>query len=101
MSACWIGLSISTTLMPNMPNPFNPQTMIRFRVGEAGPVRVAIYDVTGRLVRTLVDGQMGRGEQGVTWQGRDDSGRTVSSGAYYVRLDTGSKIDQRKIMLMK
>jgi flagellar hook assembly protein FlgD len=57
--------------------------------------------VTGRLVRTLVNEQAAAGENGVTWQGRDDGGRRVSSGAYYVRLVTDGQVDHRKIMMLK
>ncbi len=92
---------ISTRLLPNVPNPFNPQTEIRFELGRPGQVRVAIYDVTGRVVRTLVNTRLDTGPHTRVWQGRDDSGRSVSSGAYYVRMTVEGKVDHRKIMLLK
>ena len=60
-----------------------------------------IYDVTGRLVRTLVARELTHGPHSEVWQGRDDAGRPVPSGAYYVRLVTGEGVDNRKIMLLK
>ncbi|MCB1183186.1 choice-of-anchor D domain-containing protein [bacterium] len=90
-----------TALLANVPNPFNPETRIRYALAADGPVRVAVFDVTGRLVRTLVDGRRSAGEQDVTWSGRDDTGRAVASGAYYVRLETAAGVDHRKIMLLK
>ena len=92
---------VRTQLLSNVPNPFNPQTEIRFQLAEASQLRITIYDVTGRLVRTLVNEQRSAGEGHVVWQGRDDSGRQVSSGAYYVRLENEGQIDHRKIMMLK
>ncbi len=92
---------VRTQLLSNVPNPFNPQTEIRFQLATASQVRITIYDVTGRLVRTLVNEQRGAGENHAVWQGRDDSGRRVSSGAYYVRLENEGQIDHRKIMMLK
>ena len=93
--------AVQTRLLPNVPNPFNPQTEIRFELGKSAQARVAIYDVTGRLVRTLENGHLEAGPYTRIWQGRDDSGRPVSSGAYYVRLSVEGKVDHRKIMLLK
>ncbi|MCB1183125.1 T9SS type A sorting domain-containing protein [bacterium] len=90
-----------TGLQPNVPNPFNPATEIRFELGRAQKVDVKIYDVTGRLVRTLVDESRAAGPHAEMWQGRDDAGRPVASGAYYVRLITADGVDNRKIMLLK
>lgn len=92
---------LATRLLPNVPNPFNPQTKIRFDVAKDGPVRVAIYDISGRLVRNLVSESMSAGNHEEVWQGRDSSGRQVPSGAYYVRLETSTGVDHRKIMLLK
>lgn len=91
----------STRLLTNVPNPFNPQTKIRFELARDEFVRVTIFDVTGRRVRTLVDGRQSAGENSVVWQGRDNSGRQVASGAYYVRLETGRQVLHQKIMMLK
>jgi len=74
------------TLAQNIPNPFNPATTLRFSVAEAGAVRLVIFDVNGRLVRTLVDGEVETGMHEVAWEGTDASGREVSSGMYLYRL---------------
>ncbi len=90
-----------TRLLPNVPNPFNPRTEIRFEAGAPGHARITIYDVTGRLVRTLVDEAVTAGGHVQAWQGRDDEGRPVPSGAYYVRLDLDGRLDHRKVLLLK
>ncbi len=92
---------LSTRLLPNVPNPFNPQTEVRFVMGEAGHARVTVYDVSGRLVATLADETRGAGEHALLWQGRDQSGRQLPSGAYYLRLESEGRVDHRKIMLLK
>ncbi len=90
-----------TQLLPNVPNPFNPRTEIRFELSAPQQVSVRIYDVTGRLVRELVSGSLAAGPHSRVWQGRDNSGRQVPSGAYYVRFVTGEKVENQKIMLLK
>jgi hypothetical protein len=91
----------TTRLLPNVPNPFNPMTEIRFELDRPQQVRVTVYDVTGRLVKVLADGHMESGPQTRIWQGRDSGGRQVPSGVYYVRMIAGEKTDHRKIMLLK
>ena len=93
--------TLATRLLPNVPNPFNPQTEIRFELGEPGNVRVVIYDVTGHQVKVLASDYLVAGPYSRIWQGRDESGRQVSSGAYYVRLEVGGRVDHQKIMLLK
>jgi photosystem II stability/assembly factor-like uncharacterized protein len=83
------------------PNPFNPSTTIRYSVPRAMPVRLVIYDVTGRLVRRLVDGIQDAGDRRVTWDGRDEHGSTVGSGVYVYRLDAGGTRVTRKVNLLK
>lgn len=70
----------------NMPNPFNPETIIRYELPEAGFVTLNLYDVTGQLVRQLVSGQMDSGRYDVRWDGRDGGGQLVSSGVYFYRI---------------
>jgi len=72
---------LAFSLSPNAPNLFNPTT-IRFGLPEAGPVRLVVYNTTGQVVRTLVDGHRAAGFYAVTWDGRDALGRDVSSGVY-------------------
>ncbi len=96
------GLPLALTrLLPNVPNPFNPMTEVHFEMENAGSVRLSIYDVSGRMVKTLVHEHMSAGLHSRMWQGRDSSGRQVPSGAYYLRMESGSSVDHRKIMLLK
>lgn len=88
-------------LTQNMPNPFNPMTEISFELPERIPVRLQVFDLRGRLVRTLVDGPREAGVQRVTWDGRDARGARVASGVYLYRIQAGDWVDQRKMTLVK
>lgn len=88
-------------LAPAEPNPFNPTTRLRFEVGDPGHVVLRIFDVRGHLVRTLLSTEVGRGERNVTWNGRDDAGDPVASGAYHVRLERGEYAAGRKVVLVR
>jgi len=79
-----------TLLFQNTPNPFNPRTTVRYQVGEASHVKLRIYDVNGRLVRSLVDGVQDAAQYNVTWDGIADDGREVSSGVYWARMSTST-----------
>lgn len=89
-------------LHPNRPNPFNPTTMIRFDVpAGAGVMSVKIYDVAGRLVRTLVDGAEPSGRRLIEWNGRDDGGSRVASGVYFCRMTAAGYAHTHKIVLLQ
>jgi hypothetical protein len=89
-------------LRQNVPNPFNPVTKIAFDVPRGGAkVALHIYDVSGRLVRTLVDGFEPSGTRTASWYGRDDQGRPVASGTYYYQLTAPSFSERRKMLLLK
>lgn len=94
-------MPLVTRLLPNVPNPFNPVTEIHFELTASSPVRIAVYDLSGRRVRTLIEGHLPAGAHHQVWNGRDDHGRTLASGAYYVRMVAGTRIDRRKVMLVK
>lgn len=83
------------------PNPFNPNTTIQYSLLETGRVRLSIYDVTGRLVRTLVDGVRNAGDQRVLWDGKDDRGSPVGSGVYVYQLEAGRTSLTRKMSLLR
>jgi hypothetical protein len=86
----------------NFPNPFNPTTAIRYVVpAPGGFVRLTVYDLRGRKVRTLVDGEKGAGEHRAIWEGRDDAGRDVASGVYFYRMEIGDYRAERKMVLLK
>ncbi len=80
---------VPVTLDQNFPNPFNPVTTISFNLTAPGPVRLSVYDVSGRLVRTLVDeGEVTAGEHEAIWNGQDQSGRAAAAGVYFYNLET-------------
>ncbi|MFH1865617.1 MAG: C25 family cysteine peptidase [Candidatus Eisenbacteria bacterium] len=83
------------------PNPFNPVTTVTFGVPRDASVRLAVYSVAGRLVRTLVDGEVGAGYRTVVWDGRDDRGVEVGSGVYFCRMEADGFGDTAKMVLMK
>ncbi len=85
----------------SFPNPFNPMTSIRFDLPRDGRVNLRVYDVAGRLVRTLVDANLGAAAHTVNWDGTDDAGRRQSSGVYYYRLVTDDAVATRKMTLVK
>ncbi|NNE44357.1 MAG: SnoaL-like domain-containing protein [Gemmatimonadetes bacterium] len=90
------------TLQQNAPNPFRPATSISFVVPAGGAdVSLRIYDVTGREIRTLVDGFEPSGVRSVGWNGTDDRGRRVAAGAYFYRLTGPSFSEIRKMVLLK
>jgi hypothetical protein len=88
-------------LSQNVPNPFNPTTTIPFNLSEAGEVRLTIHSVTGQIVRTLADAQMGAGGHMVIWDGTDDAGRAVASGVYLYRLSTGERTLVRRLVVVR
>lgn len=94
-------LPVESRLYQNRPNPFNPVTTIRFDVAVATHVRLRVFDVTGRVVRTLVDRHLPVAEHVVEWDGRDDRGRALSSGVYFYRLDAGELAVTKKLVLLK
>ncbi|MBN1434209.1 choice-of-anchor J domain-containing protein [Candidatus Fermentibacterales bacterium] len=75
---------------PAVPNPFNGSTSIRFATPSAGWVRVAVYDLSGRLVRTLQEGFQPAGQHSLLWNGRDDSSRSVPAGVYFAVVESGA-----------
>lgn len=87
-------------LHQNFPNPFNPQTIIRYSLPEATCVQVTIYSLRGQAVCTLVNASQSAGEKAVIWDGRDNQGAPVASGIYWYRLQAGSQGASRKMLLL-
>ena len=87
----------------NYPNPFNPSTVIEYNVEFSGHVSLKVYDVMGRLVRTLVNDHKESGQQihQVVWDGKDNDGQQVSAGLYLYTLRSNGKTDHAKMVLMK
>lgn len=94
-------LSIPFTMEQNYPNPFNPNTTISFNLMQATHANLSIYNLKGQLVKTLLNAQATAGKHSILWDGKDASGKSVSSGLYYYRLKTDSQISSRKMLLMK
>ena len=91
----------TTELMSSYPNPFNASTVIPFRLGAAGRVRIDIFNLLGQRVRRLLDEPRAPGLHKVTWTGTNDRGSPVSSGVYFYRLTTGDLADTRRCMLIR
>ncbi len=89
------------SLARNRPNPFNPSTKIAFSLAQEESVRLSIHDLAGRRVTTLVDEVRGSGEYEIIWNGVDHRGRSVPSGVYIYRLDTGARRLTRSMTLVK
>ncbi len=83
------------------PNPFNPQTTIKFTMPKSGPVSVKIFNLRGELVRTLVNDVQTAGEHTVLWDGTSNSGSSVSSGVYFYEARSGSDVQVNKITMVK
>jgi len=86
-------------LFQNYPNPFNPTTNLGFGISDFGLVELRIYDMAGRLVKTLVNEKKAPGNYVVQWDGRDETGRLVSTGVYFYRLQVGNGIIKTNKML--
>jgi hypothetical protein len=87
-------------LFQNRPNPFAPETQIAFDLPKAGQVGLAIYSPDGRLVRQLLSEQRGAGRHSVSWDGKDDSGKKVASGAYFYQLRAAGVQESRRMILL-
>lgn len=84
------------------PNPFNPRTNIRFELDRRTGVRLAIFDLAGRRVRTLLGGgQLSAGRHDVAWTGDDDRGRSLPSGVYLLRLEAGQRTESSRVTLLR
>ncbi len=88
-------------LRQNYPNPFNPATRIEYMLEKSCHVSLKIYNVTGQLVRTLVDEHQKSGSSSIIWNGRDERGRRVASGVYFYRLEAGEFVTSKKIVLLR
>jgi hypothetical protein len=88
-------------LHQNHPNPFNPSTEIAFDLPAARHVKLRIYDVAGRSVRTLIDDRLDPDVHSVRWDGRDDRGQRLSSGVFFYRLDAGDRTLSRKLVIVE
>ena len=83
------------------PNPFTASTSIRYELARESDVRLAVYDLAGRLVARLGEARVGTGRHVVGWDGRGDGGRQVAPGMYFLRLTTGETAATGKLVLAR
>jgi len=95
------GIPDEFQLHQNYPNPFNPTTTIRFDLPENAKVHLAIYDISGRKIRTLINENVSAGYNKVVWNGMDRNGNPVSTGMYIYKLQAGDMIDVKKMTFLK
>ena len=88
-------------LEQNFPNPFNPTTNIKYSIPKEGNVKIQVFDITGKLVTTLVDQSMSSGSYTVTWNGRNSSGQSVVSGIYLYRIQSNDFVAVKKMVMLK
>ncbi len=93
---------VLSALYPNFPNPFNPETTIRFSVNDNDTsIQLTVYNLKGQKVKTLYNGSMARGQHSIVWNGTDDNNKRVSSGMYLYKITDGTQSQARKMLLMK
>lgn len=95
------GVPTTYGLQQNFPNPFNPSTEIRYNLLKNDKVSIIIYDMLGKEVKTLVNGNMNAGVNSIIWNGVTNEGTAAATGTYFVKLVTSSGTDTRKMMLLK
>ena len=88
-------------LAPNVPNPFNPSTVIPYRLDTDGPVRLEIYNLLGQRIRTLVNEVQAAGAYRVSWDAHDGRGGAVATGVYFIRLQHPDGIYTRRMLYLK
>ena len=95
------GLPRAVVFFGAVPNPFNPATSMQFNLSRDGRVDLKVYDVAGRLVRSLVSGSRSAGANTVNWDGKDDRGRAVASGTYFARLVVDGQAEIKSLTLVR
>ncbi len=88
-------------LIWNYPNPFNATTSIQFSLKHSDDVTLSIYDIGGRLIKSVYDGSLSAGLHSVIWDGSNQSGETASSGIYFYRLQTSDEVHVNRMILLK
>ena len=89
------------TIHQNYPNPFNPSTTLRYALPEQSDVKITIYDMIGRKVKTLVNNSQNAGYKSVIWDATDDYGERVGAGMYLYQIQAGEYISTKKMVLLK
>ena len=91
----------SYKLEQNYPNPFNPETAISYQLSTVSKVQIKVYDILGKEIATLVNGEKPAGKYQITWKGTDNYGNKVSSGVYFYRIITNNFVQTKKMILLK
>ena len=91
----------SPLLHSNFPNPFNPNTLLRYDLPQSGMVNITIHDMTGRKIKTLVNSAQSAGYKTIQWNGTDDNNKSVSAGLYLYTIQTGNFTQTKKMVLLK
>jgi len=89
------------SLSQSYPNPFNPTCVIAYALPTDCQVKLVVYNLLGQRVKVLVDEHQDAGYKSVTWNGRDDHGKELASGIYFYRIEAGSFVQSKKMLLMK
>jgi hypothetical protein len=88
-------------LADNYPNPFNPETTLKYQLPEAADVKLEVYNVVGQVVRTLVADHQNAGRYVVQWDASNDNGQPLSSGIYFYHIQAGEFQKTKKMLLLK
>ncbi len=91
----------SFTLAPAFPNPFNGQTVRRLTVDKPGGINVSVFDIQGRLVKTLELGEIKAGDHQIAWDGTNGQGRIAETGLYIIQGQLGTQSLSQKVLLLK
>ena len=93
--------SVNALHLANYPNPFNPSTTISFTAKDPGHARLAIYNLKGQLVRSLLNSEVSGGKHSLAWDGRDDHGNATASGIYLYKLELNGATSSKKMLMLK
>jgi flagellar hook assembly protein FlgD len=96
-----LGLVAETRLYQNSPNPFSRETIIRYQISKPGKVSLKIYNITGQLVRVLVQSAQEAGIYSLKWDKTDNQNKQVGAGVYVYQLIAGDRTQNRKMTLLK
>ena len=95
------GMPLDYSLSQNFPNPFNPTTSVQFTVPQEGLVTIKVYDMLGQAVADLYSGNAQAGTYTLNWDGKDNSGKVVSSGSYIYKMTAGDFVQSKKMTFLK
>jgi hypothetical protein len=94
-------IAIQNPILNCYPNPFNPNTVIHFKIQRASKIKLTVFNIRGQKIRQLMDEEVPSGQHEKAWDGKDDRGKSVSSGVYFSRLEAAGKTITHKMLLLK